>query len=297
MSDLKFERALRDWLEDGSDRTPRPAIDAVLLAVKTTPQERDLRIPWRFFQMPALSRVTGVAAVALVAAVSVGGLLYLNAKGPGGPGISVPPSATAAPTGAPTAGPTSDSSTSPATLPPASVWTEYTSDVHGFTIAYPPGWRLESEATRAWDPALDVPLRGNASPYAEIFVNEQGSVAFSVWRVPADIQAIENSRSALIAWVEEFCDSMTYYKPCSGIAERAVPMCRERADCHSDAVIVPFDDDVLAFFVGADDALTLAQVWWGDSAPEVAPYGGSIRLLQAFLEPMNVTVPGPGQGE
>ena len=31
-----FERAVRDWLEDGSDRTPRPAIDAVLLAVKTT---------------------------------------------------------------------------------------------------------------------------------------------------------------------------------------------------------------------------------------------------------------------
>src|SRR5688500_11864920 len=130
MSDLKFERAVRDWIEDGSDRTPRPAIDAVLLAVKTTPQERDLRIPWRFLQMPALSRMTGGAAVALVAAVSVGGPLYLNAKGPGGPGTSVPPVVTAAPTRAPTAGPTSGSST-PATLPPVSLWTEYTSGVHG----------------------------------------------------------------------------------------------------------------------------------------------------------------------
>src|SRR5687768_5797841 len=113
MSDLKFERAVRDWLEDGSDRTPRPAIDAVLLAVKTTPQERDLRIPWRFFQMPAISRVTGAAAVALVVAVSVGGLLYINARGPGGTGISVPPSATAVPTVVPTASPTSGSSTPP----------------------------------------------------------------------------------------------------------------------------------------------------------------------------------------
>ncbi len=293
MSDPNFERAVRDWLEDGSDRTPRPAIDAVLLAVKTTPQERDLRIPWRFFQMPALSRATSVAAVALVAAVSVGGLLYLNAKGPGA-GASAPPAGTAAPTAVTTAGPTGGSSAPPATLPPVSLWTEYTSDVHGFTIAYPPGWRLESEATRPWDPALDVPLRGQASPYADIFVNEPGNVAFSVWRVPADIEAIENSRPALIAWVEEFCDSMSYYAPCSRIAERAIPMCRERADCHPDAVIVPFNDDVLALFVGADDALTVAQVWWGDSAPQVAPYGGSIRLLQAFLEPMNVTVPGPG---
>ena len=36
--DRAFERAVDDWLEDGSDRTPRPAVDAVLLAIKTTPQ-------------------------------------------------------------------------------------------------------------------------------------------------------------------------------------------------------------------------------------------------------------------
>ena len=81
MSDQLFERAVRDWLEDGSDRTPRPAIDAVLLAVKTTRQERDLRIPRRFTQMPTYMRLA--AGIAIVAVVGVGVLAYFN----GGPNI------------------------------------------------------------------------------------------------------------------------------------------------------------------------------------------------------------------
>jgi hypothetical protein len=98
MSDLQFERAVTDWLEDGSDRTPRRAIDGVLLAVKTTPQERDLRIPWRFPPMPALTRATGIAAVALVATVAAGGVLY---TGFGGPGASPTPTIGPTPTSPP----------------------------------------------------------------------------------------------------------------------------------------------------------------------------------------------------
>ena len=90
MSDQLFERAVRDWLEDGSDRTPRPAIDAVLLAVKTTRQERDLRIPRRFTQMPTYMRLA--AGIAIVAVVGVGALAYFN----GGPNTGAPP--TPAPT-------------------------------------------------------------------------------------------------------------------------------------------------------------------------------------------------------
>ena len=80
MSDQPFEHAVRDWLEDGSDRTPRPAIDAVLLAVKTTRQERDLRIPRRFTQMPTYMRLA--AGIAIVAVLGVGAFAYLN-RGPG----------------------------------------------------------------------------------------------------------------------------------------------------------------------------------------------------------------------
>ena len=90
VSDQLFERAVRDWLEDGSDRTPRPAIDAVLLAVKTTRQERDLRIPRRFKQMPTYMRLA--AGIAIVAVVGVGVLAYFT----GGPNTGAPP--TPAPT-------------------------------------------------------------------------------------------------------------------------------------------------------------------------------------------------------
>ena len=98
MSDQLFERAVRDWLEDGSDRTPRPAIDAVLLAVKTTRQERDLRIPRRFTQMPTYMRLA--AGIAIVAVVGVGVLAYFN----GGPNTAGPP--TPAPTTQATPAPT-----------------------------------------------------------------------------------------------------------------------------------------------------------------------------------------------
>ncbi len=53
--DRAFERATREFLEDGSDRTSAATIDAVLLAVRTTPQERDLRIPWRTAPMSNLT--------------------------------------------------------------------------------------------------------------------------------------------------------------------------------------------------------------------------------------------------
>jgi hypothetical protein len=97
MSDQPFEHAVRDWLGDGSDRTPRPAIDAVLLAVKTTRQERDLRIPRRFTQMPTYMRLA--AAIAIVAVVGVGALAYFN----GGPNMGGPPTAAPTATAAPSA--------------------------------------------------------------------------------------------------------------------------------------------------------------------------------------------------
>lgn len=97
MSDQLFEHAVRDWLDDGSDRTPPTAIDAVLLAVKTTPQERDLRIPRRFNLMPTYTRLA--AAIAIVAVLGVGAIALLpRAPGIGGPRPSPTPSATPIPT-------------------------------------------------------------------------------------------------------------------------------------------------------------------------------------------------------
>ena len=97
MSDHLFERAVREWLDDGSDRTPRPSIEAVLLAVKTTRQERDLRILRRFTLMPTYMRLP--AAIAIVAIVAVAFIALLpRAPGFGSPGPSPTPSANPNPT-------------------------------------------------------------------------------------------------------------------------------------------------------------------------------------------------------
>jgi len=63
----RFDHAVADWLDDGSDATPPEVIDAVLLAVRSTPQERDFRFAWRTSRMNRLAY-----AVAAVAALAVG---------------------------------------------------------------------------------------------------------------------------------------------------------------------------------------------------------------------------------
>jgi len=98
MSDRVFEHAVRDWLEDGSDRTPRHAIEGVLLAIKTTPQQRSLRIPWRY---PTMNPIARLAAVAAVATVAIAGSLYLFGRSPGNVGGPPTPGPTTLPTPTP----------------------------------------------------------------------------------------------------------------------------------------------------------------------------------------------------
>jgi hypothetical protein len=64
--DREFWRATSDWLEAGSDRTPPAAVDAVLLAVRTTRQDRPLPLPGLPFRLPLVARVA-LVATALVA--------------------------------------------------------------------------------------------------------------------------------------------------------------------------------------------------------------------------------------
>ena len=134
MSDRQFEHTVRDWLEAGSDRTPPAAIDAVLLAVKTTPQERDLRIPRRFRQMPTYMRLA--AGIAIVAVLGVGALVYFNpSPGFGGPGT---------PTPSPT--PTLQPSATAFAIPEL---TTFTSARYGYSIDYPTGLAPQP-ATSDW---------------------------------------------------------------------------------------------------------------------------------------------------
>jgi hypothetical protein len=274
--DRAFERAVDDWLARGSDRTPRPTVDAVLLAIKTTPQEPDLRIPWRNRTMSPPLRL--VATVAIIAVVGIVGFNYLSpAFGPGVGGLS--PSPTPTPEPSPMPSPTPD-------LLDTSTWTDYTSGQYGFSLAHPPEWTAVP-ATRAWtfeadakDPVL--------SPAADAFEPPGQGVRVSAWSIPIDPLAGEGW-DVLETWVEEYCPK-TDITSCAGIADRAVPLCNEKRDCHATALLVPFDNEVQAFFVRADDddRMIIVSVWREESAPAVAPYGGSRRLLEAFLSTMNV---------
>ncbi|HEY7848058.1 MAG TPA: hypothetical protein VIC83_07695 [Candidatus Limnocylindria bacterium] len=96
-----FERATKDWLEAGTDVTPPHVIDAVLLAVRSTPQERALRVPWRTPIMNKLAIGLGAAAVAVIG-IFLGAQLLgtpTNLGGPGAePSATVEASATSEPT-------------------------------------------------------------------------------------------------------------------------------------------------------------------------------------------------------
>jgi hypothetical protein len=285
MSDQQFEGAVRDWLGDGSDRTPRPAVDAVLLAVKTTPQERDLRIPWRFPHMPAFARLTGIVAVALVAVVAAGGVIYLNSRVPTGPA------------GLPTVGPTPAPTL---TLQPGITgWTPYTSAAYGLTVSYPADWSVNAPAVRKWQ-AGDGP-HGDVWPFADTFASpDQETVGLLVWQVPAGDGADLGSVEGWKAWAGAFCDAAGA-SACAEFTQRSAPMCQDAGgDACRPAILVPTAEGQYGFFLdwgssmltSVPDRVTVVLVPREDGFPSAARYGGSVELLRAILTTMDIWTPG-----
>lgn len=76
MSDDRMcERLARAWLDLGPTEAPERAVQAALLRIDETSQERDWHIPWRTARMNGLVRAlagTAAVAVALVLAVALG---------------------------------------------------------------------------------------------------------------------------------------------------------------------------------------------------------------------------------
>ena len=114
--DRSLERAARSWLETGPTQAPDRAVEAALLRIETTPQERDLRIPRRFTVMPIFARV---AAAAVLGALLVGGAVYLFSPG-GRSGVGAPvPSPTSVSTPATTPSLVASPAVASDALPPA----------------------------------------------------------------------------------------------------------------------------------------------------------------------------------
>ena len=196
------------------------------------------------------------------------------------------PASPAIPTGVcttPTRGPVS-----PPTLTEpiaTTTWTTYTSDQYGFKVGHPSDWNV-FPAGRSWGVGYACdPL----SPAHDTFQSPSGAVSVSVWQVPLDPGTGIESIGDIAAWVEEYCGE-SGNTPCTGINDRAVELCLEKWDCHP-GLLVPFENNVQAFFSGGiydAGAMTVVAVWHGESAPAVAPFGGSQRLLEAFLSTMAV---------
>jgi hypothetical protein len=81
-----LERAARSWIEAGPTHAPERAVEAALLRIESTPQERDVRVPWRFLDMNASGKIATGAAAAV--AVTILGVALLSPGAAPGPGAS-----------------------------------------------------------------------------------------------------------------------------------------------------------------------------------------------------------------
>lgn len=93
---------------------------------------------------------------------------------------------------------------------------------------------------------------------------------------------VEQSTDLVAGWAEDYCE-MADLTPCTGIEDRAVPLCIEKRDCHP-ALMVPFDEGTAAFVSGGifPEARVLA-VWRAEADPALAQYGGARKLLERYL--------------
>jgi hypothetical protein len=122
-----FDPRIADWLEDDPHAAPDQALDVVLAAYPSIKQRRAWRVPWRSNTMSLPLRL---AAATFIAAVVVGGGIYLLGPRAIGPGADASPTPVA---GSPTPAPLKVGSLAPG---------QYVYDGEGVrvTISVPAGW-------------------------------------------------------------------------------------------------------------------------------------------------------------
>jgi hypothetical protein len=137
IDDRSLERTARSWIEEGTTAAPPQAVEAALLRIETTPQERDWHVPWRFRTMTIPARLVAAAvigALVIVGAIALGGL---------GVGRSAP---SPAPSTGPSAAPVSPSAGAIAVPPLA---TTFSSSLYGYAVKHPADWTVVP-ASKTW---------------------------------------------------------------------------------------------------------------------------------------------------
>jgi hypothetical protein len=252
--------------------------------------------------MPAFTRATSLAAVALVAVIGAGTLVYLNGNpGPGGPGTPTP---TAAPTPAPTAVATTAPTLQPTWNPESpTAWATYTSAVYGFTMKYPADWSVDAPATHKWQPG--EPDAAGTWPWADLFVNPEevdgDAIGMWVWQVPAMAGADLSSWEGLQAAFIDVCEGPSFgsceFERIESI-NHPTRMCLGQQECRP-ALIIPVGiEEPEPFGVLGNPAtglITVFQIGRPDDFLAAARYGGTIALLKAILAQVDVREPQPGE--
>ena len=222
--------------------------------------------------MPALSRATGIAAVALVAAVGLGGFIYSNSKGAGGGPITTPQ---------PTAAPT---------LPPGIPgWTTYTSKVYGFTMSYPSDWSV-GEASTTCPEGRTLELLNANTPCADTFVSPGDDLGMRVWQMAVPEGVTLDSAAALDAAFPALCAN-TGAQSCE-LPIAPTPVCAGMQECRP-AIVAMIRDTGLEYpfaYVAGPQPGFVTVFWVGrvDSHPAAAIYGGSVALLKAIVSQVAV---------
>jgi hypothetical protein len=285
---IDAERILDAYLAPESDRLPDRVIDAALDQIARSPQRRALRVPWRFPTMPALTRATGIAAVALVAVVGAGGIMYLSSN-TGSPSGS---QRTPAPSPEPTVAPTAEPSPAPSFVAPGITgWKTYTSAVYDYTISYPEDWYVGDRATQKWQP-------GDAedAPSNDVFADAGDEIAFLALQFPAPAGADLGSWDGLLAAMTQMCAKPTEfgYGECSS-DDVVRSMCLESVGC--DPVAFMQNDGFPRALFGDPETGILTYISMGrrDDFPAAARYGGTATLLKSILGELGIRELRPGE--
>lgn len=210
-----------------------------------------------------------VAAIAVIVVAGVGAISLFGPSpgvgGASGPSPTVTPSAPAA---------TMSPSRSPNPLDVAA-WTTYVSDRYGFSIAHPANW-TERPGDHVWTLAKDADWLNTAS---EGFIAPGSAVLVTAW------SASVKPGTTVEAWIQTYCPKNT--TPCTR-TQAAVPV---TMDGHA-SLLVQFNDDTQAFSL-VDNRIYVVAVWEPNSDPRTAPYGGAVRLLEAYLSTVHLLPGGP----
>ena len=147
--DRSLERAVRSWIEPGPTEAPDHAVDAALLRIQTTNQDRDWHVPWRTRTMTQTTRL--LAGAAAIAVVLVGGVVLLR-PGAGstvaGPTPSVPAPSRAAAASAAPASPTQSTAVSRL----GNLTKPFASPLYGYRIMIDPTWMVTPATKPRNDP-------------------------------------------------------------------------------------------------------------------------------------------------